>query len=82
MIGSNAAMTKRRAVLCLLLLCIFLLQGSATEVEDEWDALDAPTKELYEDEASNKPAPVLASEGREKEAAEAIPVRQALQGNF
>ena len=65
------------AALCVLLLCSAAVQGLQNQVEDEWDALDAPTKELYSSEANDLSAPQLASKSREKEAEEATPVRQA-----
>ena len=65
-------------VLYALLLCTTATQGLQSHVEDEWDALDEPTKELYKDKAHGLSAPELASESREREADEAVPVRQAL----
>ena len=65
-------------VFCTFLLCTTTTQGLQSHVEDEWDALDAPTKELYQDETHGLSAPQLASNGRENEADEAVPVRHTL----
>lgn len=50
-------------------------QGISPEVEDEWDALDSPTKELYRDETKNTPAAEFSSVGKHKETEQAHAVR-------
>ncbi len=79
MIRSNACALNRSAIFCVFVLCGASIQALPTEVEDEWDALDAPTKEIYEDAASDLVAPKLTSVESQKEPAQAAPVRQALK---
>ena len=61
---------------------IFLLSSSAlidglpTEAEDEWDALDTPTKEAYLDEGNGLSAPEVIPQGRPgTEATDVTPLR-------
>ena len=42
-----------------LLVPLTIIKGLPTEAEDEWDALDAPTKETYLDEGLGLSAPEL-----------------------